>query len=172
MMVYANDDGDDGDGGDGDGNSNGGGNDAIAAANGDDVNDNDGGNLRTPIGQRQFDDDGGRTMMYVNNDGNDGDDGNEVNDGDDGDDGNGGDGDGNGDSNGDDAATATNSNDVDEDDGGDLRTTIGRRRLDDNDGTTTMRWQWTASDMQNTCKYCTIHPKQQLINVDSLGRRR
>jgi hypothetical protein len=27
----------------------------------------------------------------------------------------------------------------------------------------TMRWQWVAMDMQNVCKCCTIHPKQQSL---------
>jgi hypothetical protein len=60
--------------------------------------------------------------------------------GDDGDDGDGGDSgdDGNGDGNGDDATAAANGDDVDDDDSGILRTAIGRRQLEDNDGTTTM----------------------------------
>ncbi len=48
-MVYANDDGNDGNGRDGYSNSDGDGNDATAAANGDDANHNDGGDLRMPI---------------------------------------------------------------------------------------------------------------------------
>jgi hypothetical protein len=117
--------------------------------------------------------------MYVNDDGDDGDGGDSVSDGDgDGDgDGNGngdsdGDGDGDSDGNGNDAAAATDGNNVDGDNGGVLRTTIGRRRLDDNNGTTKMRWQWAASNLQNACKCCAIHPKQRSTNVDSLGRRR
>ncbi len=46
------------------------------------------------------------------------------------------------------------------------------QQLDNNDGTTLMRWQWAASDMQNACKCYAIHPKQQSTNVDNLGRRR
>jgi hypothetical protein len=46
---------------------------------------------------------------------------------------------------------------------------IGQRQLDDNNGMTSMRWRWAASDMQNVCKCCVIHPKQQSTNVDSLG---
>ncbi len=49
---------------------------------------------------------------------------------------------------------------------------IGQRRLEDDHGSTLMRWQWVASDMQNACKCCAIHPKQQSTSVDSLGRRR
>ncbi len=43
-------------------------------------------------------------------------------------------------------------------------------RLDNNNGTLSMRWRWAASNMQNVCKCCTIYPKT--TNVDSLGRRR
>jgi hypothetical protein len=59
---------------------------------------------------------------------------------DDGDDGDGGDSgdDGDGDGDGDDATAAADGDDVDDDDSGVLRTAIGRRRLDDDDGTTTM----------------------------------
>jgi hypothetical protein len=69
------------------------GNDAATAANGDNVNDNDGGDSRTAIGKQQFDDNKQTMTMYVNDDGNDGNDR---------------DGDGDGDDNGDDAVAATN----------------------------------------------------------------
>jgi hypothetical protein len=93
----------------------------------------------------------------VNNDGNNGD---------------GKKGNGNSDSNGnwDDAAATNNSYDVDEDNGGNLRTAIGQWQLDNDDGTTPMRWQWLASNMQIACKCCATHPRQQSTNVDSLGR--
>ncbi len=81
-------------------------------------------------------------MMYLDNDGNEGD---------------GGDGDGNGKGNGDDATANADGNDVNEEDSGNSRTTIGQRQLDDDNGTTTMRWQWVASGMQNACKCCAIH---------------
>ncbi len=57
---------------------------------------------------------------------------------DDGNDGDGrdGDGDGNGKGDGDDAAAATNSDDVNDDDGGNSRMAIGRRQLDVDNGTT------------------------------------
>jgi hypothetical protein len=100
--------------------------------------------------------------MYVDNDCNDANDGN----------GGEGNGNGGGDTSSNDAATTSDGNNVNEDNGGNSRTTIGRRRLDDNDGTPTMRWRWVASDMQNACKCCAIHPKQQSTSVDSLGRRR
>ncbi len=63
------------------------------------------------IGRRQFDDNDGTTMMYVDNDGDGGD----------------GDGncDGNGNGDGDDAAAAADGDDVNEDNSGDSRTTIG-----------------------------------------------
>ncbi len=86
--------------------------------------------------------------MYVNNDGNEGDDGDGNDDGD---------GDGNSNGDGDDAAAAANGSDVNEDDSGNSRTMIGQWQLDDNNGTTTMRWQCAASNMQNTCKCCAIH---------------
>ncbi len=59
---------------------------------------------------------------------------------DDGNDGNGGDSgnDGNGEGNGDDSAATADGDNVDDDDSGVSRTAIGRRRLDNNDGTTTM----------------------------------
>jgi hypothetical protein len=58
----------------------------------------------------------------------------------DGDDGDGGDSNGNfnDDSNSDDADAAANSDDVDDNDSGVLRTAIGQRQLDNNDGTTMM----------------------------------
>jgi hypothetical protein len=46
------------------------------------------------------------------------------------------------------------------------------RQLDNDGEATSMKWGWAARDMQNTCKCCAIHPKQQSTNVDSLGRRR
>ncbi len=61
----------------------------------------------------------------VDDDGNDGDGGDSFDDGD-------------GDGDGDDAAAAANGDDVDDDISGVLRTAIGRRQLDDDDGTTTM----------------------------------
>ncbi len=91
--------------------------------------------------------------MYVDDDSNDGIDGNAGNGGD-------SDGDTEGSGNGDDAAAAADGNNVDEDDGGDLRTTIRRRQLDKDNGTATMRWSWVASDMQDACKCCIIHQKQ------------
>jgi hypothetical protein len=58
----------------------------------------------------------------------------------DGNDGNGGDSgnDGNGDGNGDDAMAAADGDDVNDDNSGVSRTAIGRRQLDDDNGTTTM----------------------------------
>ncbi len=68
--------------------------------------------------------------MYVNNDGNDGN-GGDIN----------GDGNGNGDGDGDqDDAAAADGDDVNEDDGCILRTTIGQWQLDNNNGPTMMRW--------------------------------
>jgi hypothetical protein len=58
-----NDDGNDGNGGDGDGNGNSNGDDAAATADGNDVNDDNGSNLRMVIGQRQFNNNDGMTMM-------------------------------------------------------------------------------------------------------------
>ena len=60
-----NNDGNDSDGGDSDGNGDGDSNgvDADAAANGDDVDDDNSGILRTAIGQRQLDNNYGTTMM-------------------------------------------------------------------------------------------------------------
>jgi hypothetical protein len=53
-------------------------------------------------------------------------------------DGNGGDSDGNGNASGNsnDAATAANSNDVDDNNGGNLRTEFGQQQSDKNNGTT------------------------------------
>jgi hypothetical protein len=66
--MYINDDGDDGDGGDsndnGKGNSKGNSNDAAAAAISGNVDEDDGGNLRTAIGQRGLDNDNG-TMTIL-----------------------------------------------------------------------------------------------------------
>ncbi len=144
--MYANDDGDDGDGRDGDGGSDGDGNDAAAATNGNGVHEDYGGDSRMAIGRRRFDDDDGTTTMYVGDDGNGGDGG----------DGN-GNSDGGGDGNGDDATATAVGDDVDEDNHGNLRTTIGQRQLDNDDGMTMMRWQWAAGNMQNACKCCAIH---------------
>jgi hypothetical protein len=150
MTVYADDDGNNSDGGDGDGgskgNGNGNGNDAAAAADSDNVDEDYGGDLRMVIGQRQFDKDDGTTMMYVVNDGNGG-------DGRDGD----GDSNGDGNGNGDDAAIAADGNNVNEDNSGNFRTTIGQQQLDDDDGMTMMRWRRVASNIQNACKCCAIH---------------
>ncbi len=42
---------------------------------------------------------------------------------------------------------------------------IGQQRWDDNDV-----MAMGGSNMQNTCKCCATHPRQQSTNVDSLGR--
>ncbi len=141
--MYADDDGTDGD-------SISNGNNTAAAANGNDVHANGGGDSRMAIGWQRFHDDNWTTTMYVDDD----------SDEDDGGDGNGdGDGDGNGDGNGNDntAAAVTDGNNVNQDDSGNSRTAIGRRQLDDDNGMMAMRWRWAASDMQNACKSCTIH---------------
>ncbi len=123
------DDGDDGNGGDGNGDGNGKGNsnDAAAATNSDDVDDNDGGNLRMAIGQWRLDDNNGTTTICVNDDGNDGNgrDGKGDGNGD-------GDGDCNGDGDANDAA-AINGEDVDDNNGGDSRMAIGCQQWDNND---------------------------------------
>ncbi len=144
--MYANDDSDNGNGRDGHGGSDSNSDDAAAAADGNDVDEDYSGDLRTVIGQWQFEDINGTTTMYIDNDGNGSDDG----------DGN-SDSKGDGDGNGNDDATATNGKDVNEDNSGNSRTTIGQWQLDDNNGTMTMRWQWAAGNMQNTCKCCAIH---------------
>ncbi len=154
--VYVDNDGNNGDGRDGDNDSYGGGDDAAAATDGNNVDDDNGDNSRTLIGRRQSDGNDRTTTMYIDDDG------------DDGDDRNGGDGDGDGN----DAIVSADRDDVDEDNSGDSRTTFGRRRLDDDDWMTTMRWRWAASNMQNACKCCAIHPKRQSTNVESLGRRK
>jgi hypothetical protein len=59
--VYANNYGDLGNVGDGNGDSNG--NDGAASANGDDVDDDVGGDLRMAVGQWQFYDNDGSTTM-------------------------------------------------------------------------------------------------------------
>jgi hypothetical protein len=112
--VYADNDGNNGDGGDSDGNSNGIGNDATTAASSSNVDDNYGGDLRTAIGRWQFEDKNGTTTMYVNDDGNIG---------------NGGywDSKDYGDSKGNNAAATADGNNVNEDNIGKLRTTIGQR---------------------------------------------
>ncbi len=79
---------------------------------------------------------------------------------------------GNGNSNGDNAAAIANGNNVNDNDSGNSRMETRQWQLDNNDGTTTMWWQWAASNIQNACKYCATHPRQQSTNVDSLGRRR
>ncbi len=66
-----------------------------------------------------------------------------------------GDGDANGNSNY--AATATDGNNVNEDNSSNFRTTIGQWRFDEDNRTKTMRWQWAARDMHNACKCCAIH---------------
>jgi hypothetical protein len=66
-----------------------------------------------------------RCRSGVDDDGNDGDGGDSGDDGD-------------GDGDGDDSAAAADGDDVDDDDRGVSRTAIGRRRLDDDDGMTTM----------------------------------
>jgi hypothetical protein len=114
-MVYADDDGNDGD-------SDCDGNDAAAAADGNDVDDDNGSDSTT----RKFDDNSGTMRMYLDDDGNE-DDGRDSN------------GNGDGDGNSNDDATANGAN-VNEDDSSNLRTTIGRRQLDNNNGTTMMRW--------------------------------
>jgi hypothetical protein len=88
----------------------------LPAADSNNVDDNNGSDLRTPIGQRQVDDDNGTTTMYVGNDGNE-------DEGGDGDGNCNGDGDGDGDGN--DAAAAADGNNVNEDISGDSRMTIG-----------------------------------------------
>jgi hypothetical protein len=66
-----------------------------------------------------------RCRSNFNNDGKDGDGGNSGNDG-------------NGDGDGDDATAAADGDDVNDNNSGILRMAIGQRRLDNNDGTTTM----------------------------------
>jgi hypothetical protein len=65
--MYVDDDGDNGDGGDGNGNGNGNSesnsNDAATVVVGVTVNEDNGGNLRMAIGQRQLDNNNGMTMM-------------------------------------------------------------------------------------------------------------
>jgi hypothetical protein len=66
-MVYAHDAGNDGNGRDGNGNSDSysDGNDAAAAAKGNGVNYDNSGDLRTAIGQQQFEDDDGITQCTL-----------------------------------------------------------------------------------------------------------
>ncbi len=66
-----------------------------------------------------------RCQSGVDNDGNNGDGGDSGNDG-------------NGDGDGDDSAATANGDDVDDNNSSVMRMAIGRRRLDDNDGTVTM----------------------------------
>jgi hypothetical protein len=65
--MHVDNDGNNGDGGDGnsDGNGNGNGNsnDAAAVVDGYDVDEDNGGNSRVAVGQRQLDDNDGTTMM-------------------------------------------------------------------------------------------------------------
>ncbi len=41
-----------------------------------------------------------------------------------------------------------------------------------NNGTTTIWWQWAVSVVQNACEICANHPRQQSTYADSLGRSR
>jgi hypothetical protein len=108
--------------GNGDGDGKGNGNDATATTDAKNVDDHDGVYLRMAIGQRLLDDNNGTTTICVNDDGNNGDGGDGKGNGY----GNGdGDGGGNRDGNVDDA-TAVDGKDVNENDGGDSRTAIGR----------------------------------------------
>ncbi len=147
--------GNDGDSKEGNGNGDGDGNDAATVANVNDVDDKDGSDLRTAIGWQQKQ----RRQCNVNNDGNDSNSGDSDRDSD-------------SDGDGDNAATAANSNNVDGNDSSVLRTAIGLWQLDNEDRTTMIWWRCVASNMQNACKCCATHPRQQSTNVDSLGRRR
>jgi hypothetical protein len=79
------------------------------------------------IGQQQLDVDNGTMAMYVDNDGDDGN-GRDSN----------GNGNGDNDGNGNDAGATANGSDVKEDNGGNSRTAIGQRQLDNENGMTTM----------------------------------
>jgi hypothetical protein len=82
---------------------------------------------------------------------------------DDGDNGNGGDSgnDCDGDGDGDDSTAAADGDDVDDNDSGVLRTAIGQRRLDDDDGTTMMAM---GGQQHAECLQVLRHPLEATIN--------